>query len=82
MTTNQSSEQKWPPRFLDDTPEAAEFRWQQGQIDADIEGLADDPDVRKVVDELRSSGMSIDQMLAALADYLRDRYEPDAAAAE
>ena len=58
--------------FHDPTPEGAAHRREQGEIDADIEGLADDPRATQLMDELRGAGVPIEERIERLAAYFHD----------
>lgn len=66
-----SNDQSITVRFSDPTPEGAAYRGEQAMIDADIEGLADDPGARALMDELRAAGMPIEERMQRFGDYLR-----------
>ena len=55
--------------FNDPTPEGAAFRGQQAMVDADIEGLARDPEVEKFVAEMERNGLSVDEQILRLTAY-------------
>lgn len=58
--------------FNDPTPQGAAHRGEQAEIDADIEGLADDPGARALMDKLRADGAPIEERLEKLTIYLKD----------
>ncbi len=70
--------------FNDPTPEGAAYRGEQAMIDADIEGLADDPGAAKLMDELREAGVPVEERMERLFSYLHDlgEVEPSVVAAE
>lgn len=69
--------------FNDPTPEGAAYRREQAKIDADIEGLADDPGASKLMDDLRAAGVPIEERMECLFSYLHDlEIESPATAAE
>lgn len=70
-------------RFNDRSPEGAAYRREQAEIDADIEGLADDAAAARLMDQLRHAGVPIEERLQRLGAYLQSREaERPATAAE
>lgn len=61
------------PSFNDPTPEAAAHRGQQAHVDADIEGLARDPQAEAMTGEMRAAGVPVAERMARLAAHLREK---------
>lgn len=65
--------------FNDKSPQAAQHRYEQAMIDADIEGLAQDPEAEALVAQWTKDGVDHDEQLKRLIE----RYsEPATLAAE
>ena len=69
-------------RFNDPTTEGAAFRGEQARIDADIEGLADDPRVTRFMDEMREAGVPAEESIQRMVQFVKglDQESPSAAA--
>ncbi len=48
-------------------------RYESAMIDADIEGMARDPEAEALVAKWREDGVNIDTQIACLIDYYRGR---------
>lgn len=53
--------------------EAARLRYQQAMVDADIEGMADDPEYAALTDEMDREGLTTEQRLESLQALVRRR---------
>jgi hypothetical protein len=62
-----------PIRFSDDTLEGRLQRFEQGLIDADIEGIKPDPEGEAFVRDMIVRGISGDECIARLKSYLAGR---------
>lgn len=57
-------------------PVDAEWRKQQAQVDADIEGLSRDAGIDRLFDEMEASGIAPRERTKRLKAYLRARQSP------
>jgi len=62
------------PRFSDDTLEAQLFRLDQASIDADIEGVAPDPEGEALLRRLVAEGVPGPERRARLIAHIRARH--------
>jgi hypothetical protein len=60
-------------RLYTDNPPHAAWRAQQAQVDADIEGMSDDPAADRFVAEMDSSGIKPRQQIERLKTDFRSR---------
>ncbi|MGD9537104.1 MAG: hypothetical protein AB7P52_05045 [Alphaproteobacteria bacterium] len=60
---------------------AAQARYRQAMVDADIEGLARDPGAEKLVEDMRAQGVSVEERIERLKAFFANK-EPRADAAE
>jgi hypothetical protein len=60
-------------------PEAATWRAQQAQVDADIEGLSRDPEADRMVADMDAQGISPRDQIAQLKAYFKARQEQKSA---
>ena len=61
------------PCFHDDTPEARELRFEQALVDAEIEGIARNPEGEGFLRRLYELGLSGEQRRARIRAYLHDK---------
>ena len=52
---------------------AAQYRYEQAMIDADIEGLARDPEAEALVEQWREDGVSVEDRIERLKQFYSDR---------
>lgn len=69
-----------PPRFSDDTPEARAFRLEQAFVDAEIEGIARDPEAEALLHQLEEDGVSDEERIRRLTAYVKSRFSKTLAA--
>ena len=62
----------WQPLHSDD-PEDAAWRDQQADVDSDIEGLARDSDVDRLIAEMDTAGVPIERQIERLKIYFAER---------
>ena len=59
------------PNFHDKTPEGAAYRVQQARVDADIEGMARDPEIAALCDRWRAEGVPTEEFINRLTKVLK-----------